>query len=173
MHDKVVIVNENGKVIGSKLRVEVDKKTDILFTVYVFVFTKDKKLLLSVIPENPINTNLFVGKYGITVATLLREGETKEKAATRGLKKELLLEDIPQYVGEAFFLLSENVKRKVAVYTYVLNELPLDFNRKDIAELKVVKNDELEKMLQVDKNRFADTFFAVYNHFQKKLSYYL
>lgn len=166
--DLVAILDHNAKVVAYKERKDVDKKFDILYTTFGIILNSQKQLALAVIPTKDEITNLYNGRYGFTIATFVRKGETRDDAILRGLKNELYLENPSQvFLGEEFNVFPNNVKRLCATYYIIQDNLPA-YNKKEIESIKYVTRAELTKMLEI-KEKFADTFLYIWEKYSDLL----
>lgn len=82
---KVVIVDEDDRVIGCAERSEVKEKRLIVRVAGVLVFTDDETVVLSVVSKNKDDA----GTYNWTAAGHVDEGETYEEAAVREAREEI------------------------------------------------------------------------------------
>lgn len=164
---EIEILDNHGRVIGTKRRQDVDKTKDILHVVYIFVVTPDGKLILSRIPRNPAKKNLFPGKLGVTVATIVRSGEAHEDAAKRAVAKELGVEGADvTFLGETLESFTGIPKRLVAAYVCTLDEASIKPNSEDVEELVPVTHEELKRLL--DKpNNLAPTLLVFWDRYNE------
>src|SRR5688572_21475881 len=107
---QVDILDKQGRVVGQKLRRDIDKLNDIHHSVHVFLITPQGELVLSAIPAREDLPNLYPRKLGTTVATIRRSGETAQQAAVRSLARELFIDKAPvNLLGEKMFQLPERL----------------------------------------------------------------
>jgi isopentenyldiphosphate isomerase len=165
---EVDIFDDHGNVIGVKARKDVDKPRDILHVVYSFVVTPEGKLILSRIPRDPAKKNLFPGKLGVTVATILRHNEHHLDAAKRSLAKEVgITEPDLQFLGETMEAFHNSPKRLISAYICTAAESDLKPNPEDVEELLPVTRTELEDLL--DRNEFAPTLLTLWDRYSGEL----
>ncbi len=150
---EVDILDKAGKITGTKLRKDVVKGADIYHAVYGVVVTPDDKFVISVI-GNPVGLpNLHAGKLGCTCATIRRTGETTNQAIKRAISEELRIESQPRLLLESFVDI-DNTKRLITFYK-IIAEIPTDYSKKDIAELKIFTKSEFEKLLKENPEKFT------------------
>ena len=142
---EVDILDNAGKITGTKLRKNVIKGVDVYHAVYGVVVTPDDKFVISVI-GNPVGLpNLHAGKLGCTCATIRRADETAGKAITRAISNELRITAKPEQLSENFIDI-DNTKRLITFYI-IRSEMPIDYSKEDIVELKLLSKGEFEKLL--------------------------
>ncbi len=144
---RVEILDTHGRLVTTKRRADVDKTRDALHVVYIFVVTPEGKLLLSRIPSDPTKKNLFPGKLSVTVATIVRAGETHLRAAKRALRHELraMPADLT-FLGETLENFAGLPKRLVATYMGTLNEMSIVPNTEHVEAIVPVSRKELEEL---------------------------
>src|SRR5688572_13847793 len=113
----VDILDTTGKVVGKRLRRDIDKLKDIHHSVHVLLVTPKGELILGAIPAREDLPNLYTRKLGSTVATIRRTGESAKNAGIRALARELFIEegDIV-LLGERMFKLPERLNFITAYY---------------------------------------------------------
>ena len=165
---EVDILDDHGNVIGVKAHKDVDKSREILHVVYSFVVTPDGRLLLSRIPRDPAKKNLFPGKLGVTVATVLRHDEHHLDAAKRSLAKEIGITNPDlQFLGETMEAFHNCPKRLISAYICTANESDIKPNLEDVEQLIPVTRAELEELL--DRNEFAPTLLTLWDRYSEEL----
>ena len=164
MEDRVILLDEHAELAGSKLRQEINKKTDILYCVDILIFTDDRVLLVKT-PDG----SLYKDTWSSSCATMLRERETTEQAAWRCLKKELDIQtgELTE-LGERFFTYPDGVKRKKRTFTFITTQTPKP-NPEDVSELKSWTRPEIEEALP--RNIFAPTFVKMWEVYQTQLPF--
>lgn len=167
--DKILILDSHGTVIGSKDRKDIDRKKDVLYSVHVLVFTSDNRFALSTIPAITPLPKLFNGKYGSTVATLVRMGEDAKQAAIRAMKEEILYEGArPIFLGEKLDAFGENIQRLHATFFLKYQEEKISFNPDKIEGMSYYSRPELEALIATEKETFAPTFLLIYQRYNDK-----
>ncbi len=165
-NEKVIIIDENDN-FQTKEKALINRKIDTLYSVYVFVFNSQNKLILSVVPDN----HLYTGKMSVTIATMVRENENNDMAATRVLKKELFLENKnPVFLGEERAAFPDGIKRLMAVYYFNHEAETPEYNPKDIVEMRMATREEVEKLLENPEN-FSETFLWAWEKYHNKLPF--
>ncbi len=170
-HDSfdVEILDTHGKPVAIKRRQDVDKTKDILHVVYVFVVTPEGKLVLSRIPRDPTKNNVFAGKLGVTVASIIRHEEKHREAAKRAVKRELGLKkpDLT-FLGETLESFSGIPKRLVAAYLCTAEEKDLKPNRELTDEIIAVSGKELDRLLEKRKE-LAPTLLVFWDRYNESM----
>lgn len=143
----VVLLDKEGNVTGSKLRKEINKKSDILHCVDVFLLRSDGRIVLSQVPEG----DLYAGKWVSSCATMLRSQEREDDAAARALKKELGLEDAPalRRIGSEFIRLEGDVLRMKTTYAATYDG-ELNPNADDVVAIQELSKDEVSGLCGSD-----------------------
>lgn len=160
---RVKLLNDQGQLVGHKLRKEVDKRQDILHCADVLVF-QGEQLLLSKIPA----TTLYGDCWGATTATMIREGEASEDAARRALQKELGIKDAQLILlGERFFVYPDGVKRLKSTFWCRVESAP-EPNPEDIEELRTFNQMETQVLME-DSESVAPTLLGIWQTYRDKL----
>ncbi len=136
----VGIYDEKGKMIGSKIRKEVDKRNDILRVAAILLFDEDNKVLIT----QPTDS-LYKGKWGLSSAGIVRIRESPMNAANRTLVRELGIEAELNFLGENFYNF-DGIKRVMSFFNgYAEDEI--DPNPEDISKFQWVSAEELQEMI--------------------------
>lgn len=160
----IILLNDQGQVIGSKPRNEIDKVHDIVHCTDVLLM-QSGELILSRVPEG----NLYGGLLSASCATMVRVGEEAEAAAHRALQKELNIDTAQlTLLGEHFFTYPDGVKRLKTTFAADF-EGNITANPKDIAELVYLTRDELEGALKEKPEQFAPTFLGLWEVYQHRI----
>jgi len=164
----VDLLDKDGRVVGKKLRRDVDKLRDIYHSVHVLLVTPRGELILGVIPAREDLPNLYPRKLSSTIATIRRTNETAERAAKRALGRELFIEegDI-KLLGEKMFKLPEQPKY-ITAYCIVANP-PTSFSVLDIDTLAVVTANEMRSLVKNTPDYLAPTLKIIWQEFGHKL----
>jgi hypothetical protein len=165
----VDLVDENGLVVGSKPRREIDKNHDIYHVVYTVLVSPVGQVVLSRIPARKDLPNLYEGKLGVPAATIRRSGEAPMTAAKRSVERELFIDDakvVP--VGGGLFVLDDGRQTYVSVYFLVANA-PETFSSTDIAELVTMAPRDLREQLDRQPDDFAPTMRLLWDRYQDRL----
>ena len=162
MADLVNIYSEQGKVLETKEKSQIDKEKDILKCVYVFVKNLKGDVFLSVIPER---AGMYVGKYGVSSAGIVRSAEDIQKAAHRTVGKEFGIRPRLQMLGTDFYDFN-GVKRFITAFACAADKVfP---NPEDVAGGDFVPKEKIEDMLS-DQEKFAPTFLALWEKYKYEL----
>ncbi|MCR4311662.1 MAG: NUDIX domain-containing protein [Candidatus Uhrbacteria bacterium] len=166
---EVEILDGHGKPIAVKRRKDIDKTKDILHVVYIFVVTPEGKLILSRIPRDPTKKNLFAGKLGVTVATIIRHEEKHRDAAKRAAKRELGLKkpDLT-FLGETLEIITGVPKRLIAAYVCTASEKDIKPNRELSDELIAVTGKELDRLIEKRKE-LAPTLLVFWDKYNASI----
>ncbi len=163
----VIILNDSGKIIGSKPRKDIDKIKDIVWCCDVLVMNAEHQLFLSNIPAG----HLYSGTWGSTAATMLRENELPGDAAFRALEKELGIEDVSiTNIGEKFFIYDDGVKRKKTIYLCETEDTPTP-NPNDIADIRAWTRTDLESAILSNPTMFSTTFLQIWKLVNSELPF--
>lgn len=164
----VDILDGSGKVVGKKLRRDIDKLKDIHHSIHVLLVTPKGELILGVIPAREDLPNLYPRKLGSTVATIRRSGETADKAALRALARELFIEEGEiRRLGEKMFKLPERLNLITAYY--IVADPPPSYSVLDIDTLAVVTANEFRSLVQSKPDELAPTLLEIWKEFGHKL----
>lgn len=165
----VDLVDENGLVVGSKPRRDVDKHRDVYHAVYIVLVTPVGQVVLARIPNRQDLPNLYVGQLGVPAATIRRSGESPMAAAQRAVERELFIDHaklVP--VGGGLFDLEDGRQTYVSIY-YLVANAPESFSSTDIAELATFTPRELRERMQEHPGEFAPTLLALWQRYQDRL----
>jgi hypothetical protein len=164
----VDIVDENGLVVGSKPRREIDKKHDLYHVIYVVVISPKGELILSRIPRRVDLPNMYVGRLGAAVATIRRSGESPMTAAQRAISRELYIDEaevVP--VGGGLFK-SDSKQTYVSVY-YMVADVPETYSSTDIAELVSITPKEFRHKVETNPDELAPNLLSLWERYQDRL----
>lgn len=164
----VDLLDKTGRVVGKKLRRDIDKMRDIHHSIHVLLVTPRGELVLGIIPAREDLPNLYPRRLGSTVATIKRSDETPLKAATRALARELFIEDAQVVLlGEKMFQLPERLNYITAYY--LVADPPPSFSVLDIDKLAVITTAELRNAIKNSPDELAPTLTAIWEEFGQKL----
>jgi len=164
----VDLVDENGLVVGTKLRREIDKSHDNYHTVYTLVISPVGRVVLARIPTREDLPNLYVNRFGASVATIRRTEESPMTAAQRSVARELYIDDaevVP--VGGGFFH-TDGCGTYVSVY-YLIADPPRTYSSTDIAELKEFSPRELSESMKENPEIFAPNLLKLWERYYSRL----
>lgn len=167
----VDLLNEQGQVIGTKKRREVNKQTDILHGVYVLVFSPAGKLILSRIPQAPEKGKLYGGRLGGTAATVVRHDEPRDVAARRVLATELFVDyaDLT-FLGQTFHFYEDGVRRLVSVY-YCVHKEALMKNPEEQDDLVPMTREEVALAVASSPHQFSQPFLGIWHDHADQLPF--
>ncbi|HEX6462263.1 MAG TPA: hypothetical protein VFZ58_03235 [Candidatus Saccharimonadales bacterium] len=165
----VDILSPEGTVSHTKARQDVDKTKDTYHAIYVLLITPEKDILLNVIPTRKDLPNLYSSRYGTTVATIRRHGETADEAAERAVSRELFIEGAkPIRLGESFEVLPDGHKVLASAY-YFQSETPDTYSSVDIGRLVAMTPKELDILVEADSEDLAPTLTMFWQKYRSKL----
>ena len=112
----VDLVDENGHVVGSKPRRDINKHRDTYHSVYIVLISPVGEVVLARIPTRTDLPNLYSGQLGVPAATIRRSRESPLSAAKRSAQRELFIDaaDVVP-VGGGLFNLPDNRQTYVSV----------------------------------------------------------
>ena len=164
----VDVLDKTGKIIGSKLRREIDKQKDIFHTIYIFLITPRGELVLTPIVRRDDLPNLFTGKLSVPVTTIRRTHESAEQAAIRAAARELFIEEADvKLVGEG--MCQFDTARRLCTVFFLVGEPPATYSKTDISKLITMSPREFFKRLGENTEDFAVSLRILWNRFQDKL----
>ncbi len=162
MADLVNTYSEDGRIKETKEKVQIDKQNDILKCVYIFVKNSRNEIFLSIIPER---AGMYVGKYGVSSAGIVRSTEDIQKAAHRTLGKEFGIRPKLNILGTSFYNF-DGVKRFVTTFYCIADKV--DPNKDDVAGGEFVQKEKIEEMLS-NQESFAPTFLVLWDKYKYEL----
>ncbi len=141
-HDALIaIYNEQGEIIGTKKRIDVDKKRDILRSVNILLINPEGKIFVTQ-PVNPV----FPGTWGCAAAGLVRYQENPEDAALRTVKKELTITIPLISLGETFF--THSPIRRFTHMFFGITDTPVRINPGDATKGTWMEQKEVERKIK-------------------------
>ncbi len=164
----VDLVDENGLVVGSKPRREIDKKHDLYHVVYVVMISPKGELILSRIPRRHDLPNMYVGCLGAAVATIRRSDESPMAAAQRAIARELYIDEaevVP--VGGGLFN-SDDKQTYTSVY-YMVADVPETYSSTDIAEVVSIAPKEFRHKVEQHPEELAPNLLMLWERYQNRL----
>ncbi len=164
----VVLLDDHGQRIGSKLRRDIDKVHDVVHCVDVLVFDGDK-LLINSIPGT--TGQIYVNGLAPAPATMLRVDETTEEAAHRALKKELGIDGGELHLlGEHFYVYPDGIKRLKTVY-WMQHSGAFTANPEDVANVRWMSREDVTTAMSTEPNSIAPVFTGVWDEYQSVLPF--
>ena len=146
------IYNEQGELIKTKHRSQVDKKQDILKTAIVLVFNNQNQIFTIRARESVWQKE----NWGGSCATLIRHQEDPKNAAKRTHKRELNIEAQPQFITEKYYNW-KGIKRFLSVFKLETKK-EIKPNPNDFYETRWISINEAE--ILVNNNQCIPTFEA-------------
>jgi hypothetical protein len=165
----VDLVDENGSVVGSKRRDEIDKSKDRYHGVYVQLLTPNREVVLGRIPQRTDLPNRYTHLWGTTAAAIRRQSETAEEAAKRALFRELYMAGAEvNLLGEGLIKLPDEREVYMSAF-YSLAKRPSRFSNLDIEELRTISPSRLVEEMGIDPEQFAPTLLAFWDKYADNL----
>lgn len=156
------IVEENNNIVGQATREEVYEKGLLHRAVNIFIFNSKGRVFLQ---KRGKNTSKFQLCWDISVGEHVKKGETFEQAASRGLEEELRIGvgvELVIPLHKIFAGPQNNNDKKIEnelVETYKgVFDGEIIVNSDEIEEGKFFSVEEINKMIEEDKNQFASWF---------------
>jgi hypothetical protein len=164
----VDLVDENGLVVGNKLRREINKKNDVYHTIYTLLVSPVGRVVLAKIPTRADLPNLYDGRFGASVATIRRTDESPMSAAERSVARELYIDE-PELVpvGGGYFQ-ADGRGTYVSVY-YLVANIPQTFSSTDIAELAEFSPHDLTEQIKANPDKFAPNLITLWERYSSRL----
>ncbi len=162
---KVQVVDENNRVIGAeeKSKVHLQGLWHRIVCVYVF---NDKGQVL--IQKRSVKTDVVPNLWDHSCAGHVDEGEVPKQAAKRELKEELNIDTDIGLIKE--FKASEKVGPKTLNRFWYLYKTeangPFEFDKEEVAEVKFVDEDWLDKDLVNNKSKYALGFLRSWENYK-------
>ncbi len=156
----IEITDENCNTIGVFPRNKVHKEKICHKIVHIFLFNKEGEILLqkksTLMDENP-------GKWSSSVSGHVKAGESFLTAAYRELKEELNVKLKIQHV-DTFTPSKETDFKCVGFFVGELNK-PVYPNPIEIEEVKFFSQEEVNKMIEKEPEKFSKIFIFLWKFF--------
>ena len=165
----VDLVDENGLVVGTKQRRDIDKNRDTYHAVYTILVSPVGQVILARIPERRDLPNLYIGKLGVPAATIRRSGESPMAAAQRSVARELYIDDakvVP--VGGGLLKLHDGRQTYTSLY-YMVSNPPETYSSTDIGGLTTFNPRDLRDRMAEHPEEFAPTMLLLWERYQDRL----
>lgn len=165
----VDLVDENGHVVGSKPRRDINKHKDTYHSVYIVLISPVGEVVLARIPTRTDLPNLYSGQLGVPAATIRRSRESPLSAAKRSAQRELFIDaaDVVP-VGGGLFNLPDNRQTYVSVY-YLVGNPPETYSTTDIGEMVTFTPRELRERMEEHPEQFAPTMLEIWRRYSDRL----
>lgn len=165
----VDVLDADGKVIGKKLRRDINKVKDIYHAVFVLLVTPKGEVVLGVIPPREDLPNLYSRQLGATMASIRRSDETALQAAVRGVERELFIDKADLHLlGEQMLDLPDGIKTFMTAY-YMIADAPPSYSVIDIDTLVVVTPQQIRNLILNHPDEIAPTLKTVWESYSSKL----
>ncbi|PIR45260.1 MAG: hypothetical protein COV10_00010 [Candidatus Vogelbacteria bacterium CG10_big_fil_rev_8_21_14_0_10_51_16] len=163
----VDIFNDAGEPIGAKPWPQVDRRRDVLRNAFVYVFTPEREMLLATITEEHLSKKIYKGKLGSPAVTLVRHGESCEKAATRALVNDLAIYSSKLvHLGDTFETFNDGTKRHMCVF-FCVHDANVKPNGHMLANVRRVRRQDMETLLRLNPEQFSPQFVQSYQRYKR------
>lgn len=163
----ISIFDEQGNKIGTKPRKDIDKEKDIFRMALIFVRNNKRELWLTKIPEK--KGNLWIGKYCVSAATIVREKEKPALAAARALKEELGITGKPTlYAFKERLYTMGTIKQFLSCFVTPTSQT-LQPNKERNGEGQWVKISIINAMLKQHQEKFSPLFYIAWQRCKGQL----
>ncbi|MBL8160161.1 hypothetical protein JNJ66_06935 [Candidatus Saccharibacteria bacterium] len=166
----VDLLDETGKKVGQKPRIDIIKPKDIYHTAHVILISPRGELVLSTIPVREDLPNLYANKIGTTMATIKRSTETGREAALRGVSRELFIDDMPLVeLGSQMHTLPDGSKNFISAF-YGIADPPGSYSVIDIESLLLMTPSQLDALMQEEDRleNLAASLITVWETYRDK-----
>lgn len=158
MEKNIVYVDENDNVIGAGSRPDAAQKGILHRIARIFVFNSKGELLLQ---KRSREVKSFPNRWDDSVAGHVDEGEDYLEAAKREMKEEIGVEHVPlKEVGKFYGEVTEEapLKKRFNMLYVAHYDGPINFDPKEISEVKWISLPELERWVLEKPTDFAQPF---------------
>jgi len=146
---KIIIVDKDDNVIGSKEREEV--KDEFYRVSALWIKNSKNEFLLA---KRSLNKTHHPGRWGPAVAGTVEEGESYEENIYKEAEEELGIKNLNFEKGPKRFTI--NVwKHFTQWYFLTIDKKYFDFNKDEIEEIKWYSNEEFLKEIEEDPEKFV------------------
>jgi isopentenyl-diphosphate delta-isomerase len=169
--EQVVLVDEENNVLGYVGKLEAHKKALLHRAISVLIFNSKGEQLIQ---QRAWNKYHFAGIWSNTCCSHPRKDESFQHAAERRLFEEL---GIKTPLKEEFNFIYKVYDEKSGlteweydtVFTGVFDG-PFEFNKEEVADVRWVTTEELEKDLKANPEKYSFWFRTILEEFQKRKS---
>lgn len=161
----VDLLDAQGKVVGAKPRRDINKTKDVYHVVFVFLMTARGEIIASVIPQRQDLPNVYVHQVGATVASIRRQGETAQQAASRALAAEVACNADVHLVSEQMATFSDGRQSFISVFT-AQSESPANYSERDIEALVVMTPAQLDELVGDNSPTITPTLHYMWQTFK-------
>ncbi len=153
MSEKIIIVDENNKVIGSKARGTLDYEVDIYRSTGIWITNSKDEILLA---QRSLNKEGEPGKWGPAAAGTVEVEETYESNAYKELEEEVGISGVKLTTRETIYLTKAR-KQFIRWFegTTDLDATELKLQESEVAAAKWISVDELAKDIDANPNKYV------------------
>ena len=169
MEEKVVLVDENDRELGTMYKMEAHQKAVLHRAISVFILNDKGEWLLQ---RRALNKYHSSGLWSNAACTHPRPGESYKQAAHRRLKEEMGMEceltDVFNFIykGKLDNELTEHELDHVFVG---YSENKPNFNPKEVCDYQYIKFDDLKKDVHENPDKYTYWFKHVFENVQEHL----
>lgn len=151
---KIIIVDKNDNVIGSKERGTVDGQKDICRLAGLWLANSKGEALLA---QRKFSKKYNPGKWGPAVGGTVEEDETYESNIYKEAKEEIGLTDV-QFVKERKFFMATPNKTFCQFFSAVVDRPIENFNiqEEEVEAIKWINKDELIEEIKNNPDQFTE-----------------
>lgn len=154
MDELLDLVNEKDEVIGEVWKSKANSQKGVLHReILVYIFNSQGQLLLQ---QRSFNKKVYPGSWEESCAGHIGKGEDPGKAAHRELKEELGFETKLKFVGKTLVTLP-NETHFAYCYTGKYNDEEIKPLEEEVARVKFVNEDEMEKLFKIDADEATES----------------
>ena len=159
------VVDEEDNVIGKATREECHVGNRLIYrSVYVFVLNDKNELFLQ---KRSMLKDLYPGYYTGSASGHVDYGEDCEDAARRELKEEQGIEAPLQRLCK--FKSFSEIEREISILFLCRHNGPFQVNKKEISEAEFMNIEEIKRILETNKRKFAHGFKIAFKEFLKRI----
>jgi isopentenyl-diphosphate delta-isomerase type 1 len=168
MDELLDIVNDEDKIIGQEMRSAVHQLGLQHRGAHIFLFTPDGKMLVQ---KRSADRTTAPSALDCSVSEHVKAGESYMRAAQRGIKEELSVEEVDLKPLVKFRMQYDTHDYEICtLYTGSVDPANVKFDAGEIEEIYYFSMNELQNMLQKDKEKFCGWFVELLNWQTGRLS---
>jgi len=169
MSEKLNLVDENDKIIGTDLRDNCHQQGLWHRRSTVFVFNSEGKLLVQKRAPNMSRPNMWCGSASGHVLA----GESYEDAAQRELKEELGIEcdlkEVGQLKVEVDFSLNDKEREHHKLFS-CQSDGPFNIQQEELSQVKFISLDKIKKNIQKNPENYTPGFIEEVKYYLKNIN---
>ena len=163
MKEKVIVVDENNKIIGAKYRSELDGKKDIIRVSGIWIENEKGEILLV---QRSFNKKYDAGKWGPSAAGTLEVGDTYESNIIKEVAEELgvFIESKDVRHIKTFFLEAMNNFFVGLFYAKMNSQTKFKLQKEEVEAIRWLFIDEIRKRINSHLEEFTTHFDTEFNY---------